>query len=121
MKKVVLIEDSKILGTALVGALKVENIEVHWADNGVKGLALAKQVRPDLILLDLMLPKISGFEVCKLLKTDNATWRTPVVVMSTLVDEESRLRATEAGADYFIPKPYDLQSTLAEIKKFLKI
>ena len=120
MKKVVLIEDSKVLGTALCGALKVEDIEVHWATNGVEGVSLAKRVVPDLILLDLMLPKLSGFDVCKLLKTDNATWRIPVVIMSTLADEESRQRATECGADHFIPKPYDLTSTLAEIKKLLK-
>lgn len=121
MKKVVMIEDSKVLGTALSGALKVEGIDVHWAANGVEGVALAKQQKPDLILLDLMLPKLSGFDVCKLLKTDNATWRIPVVIMSTLSDPESRDRATEAGADYFIPKPYDLASTIAEIKKHLKI
>lgn len=121
MKKVVLIEDSKVLGTALSGALKVEGVDVHWAENGVQGVALAKQVKPDLILLDLMLPKLSGFEVCKLLKTDESTWRIPVVIMSTLSDPESRLRAQEAGADYFIPKPYDLSSTLGEIKKHLKM
>ncbi len=120
MKKVVLIEDSKVLGTALVGALKVEGIEAHWAENGVAGVALAKQLKPDLVLLDLMLPKLSGFEVCKLLKTDNATWRIPVVIMSTLTDEESRTRAQESGADYFIPKPYDLAATIGEIKKYLK-
>ena len=121
MKKIVLIEDSKVLATALVGALKVDGIETHWADNGVAGVTLAKREKPDLILLDLMLPKLSGFDVCKMLKTDNATWRIPIVIMSTLSDPESRERATEAGADYFIPKPYDLPSTLAEIKKILKI
>ena len=121
MKKVVMIEDSKVLGTALFGALKVEGVDVHWAKNGVEGVALAKQVKPDLILLDLMLPKLSGFEVCKLLKTDNATWRIPVVIMSTLTDEESRTRAKESGADHFIAKPYDLAATLAEIKKYLKM
>ncbi len=121
MKKVLLIEDSKVLGTALVGALKVENIDAHWADNGVAGVQMAKQLKPDLILLDLMLPKLSGFDVCKLLKTDNATWRIPVVIMSTLTDTESRDRATDAGADYFIPKPYDLAATMGEIKKLLKI
>ena len=121
MKKVVMIEDSKVLGTALSGALKVEGVDVHWAKNGVEGVALAKQVKPDLILLDLMLPKLSGFEVCKLLKTDNTTWRIPVVIMSTLTDEESRTRAKESGADYFIAKPYDLAQTLAEIKKHLKM
>lgn len=121
MKKIVLIEDSKVLATALVGALKVDGIETHWADNGVAGVTLAKREKPDLILLDLMLPKLSGFDVCKLLKTDNATWRIPIVIMSTLADPESRERATQAGADYFIPKPYDLPSTLAEIKKILKM
>ena len=121
MKKIVLIEDSKVLGTALTGALKVEGVETFWVDNGVKGVALAKAQKPDLILLDLMLPKLSGFDVCKLLKSDNATWRIPIVIMSTLSDPESRERATAAGANYFIPKPYDLTSTLAEIKKILKI
>ena len=120
MKKIVLIEDSKVLGTALAGALKVEGMEVYWGQNGVEGVSLAKQHRPDLILLDLMLPKLSGFEVCKLLKTDNDTWRIPVIVMSTLSDAESQDRAKEAGADFFIPKPYDLADTLAEIKKHLK-
>ena len=121
MKKVVLIEDSKVLGTALTGALKVEGIEAFWAANGVTGIALAKQQKPDLILLDLMLPKLSGFEVCKLLKSDEATWRIPIVIMSTLSDPESRERAMSSGANHFIPKPYDLSSTLAEIKKILKI
>lgn len=121
MKKVLLVEDSKVLGQALSGALKVEGVDVYWAENGVAGVSLAKQVRPDLILLDLMLPKLSGFDVCKLLKTDNATWRIPIVIMSTLSDADSRDRAQEAGADYFIPKPYDLASTMAEIKKHLKL
>ena len=68
-----------------------------------------------------MLPRISGFEVCKILKTDNTTWRIPVVIMSTLTDNESRTRAQEMGADHFIGKPYDLAATLAEIKKYLQI
>lgn len=121
MKKVVLIEDSKTLAEALCGALKINQIDVVWAPDGVQGVAAVKREKPDLVLLDLMLPKISGFEVCKLLKTDNATWRIPVVIMSTLTDPESRLRAQEMGADYFIGKPYDLVATLAEIKKYLKM
>lgn len=121
MKKVVLIEDSKSLATVLVEILRKEGLDVQWAADGVQGVSLVKREKPDLILLDLMLPKISGFEVCKLLKTDNATWRIPVLIMSTLSDAESRTRAQEAGADYFIAKPYDLAATVAEIKKYLKI
>ena len=121
MKKVVLIEDSKSLAGALTGALELEGVQTVWAADGVQGVAAARREKPDLILLDLMLPKLSGFEVCKMLKTNDLTWRIPVVIMSTLTDPESRDRAKEAGADYFIAKPYDLAATLAEIKKYLKI
>lgn len=121
MKKVVLIEDSKTLAGALTGALELEGVQTVWAADGVQGVAAARKEKPDLILLDLMLPKLSGFEVCKMLKTNDLTWRIPVVIMSTLIDPESRDRAKEAGADYFIAKPYDLAATLAEIKKYLKI
>lgn len=121
MKKAVLIEDSKTLAGALTGALKLAGVETLWAADGVQGVAMVKREKPDIVLLDLMLPKLSGFEVCKLLKTDNTTWRIPVVIMSTLTDEENRRRAQEAGADHFIGKPYDLAATLAEIKNYLKI
>ena len=121
MKKVVLIEDSKTLAGALTGALELEGVQTVWAADGVQGVAAARREKPDLILLDLMLPKLSGFEVCKMLKTNDLTWRIPVVIMSTLTDPESRDRAKEAGADYFIAKPYDLAATLAENKKYLKI
>ena len=121
MKKVVLIEDSKTLAGALTGALELEGVQTVWAADGVQGVAAARKEKPDLILLDLMMPKLSGFEVCKMLKTNDLTWRIPVVIMSTLTDPESRDRAKEAGADYFIAKPYDLAATLAEIKKYLKI
>ena len=121
MKKVVLIEDSKTLAGALTGALELEGVQTVWAADGVQGVAAARKEKPDLILLDLMLPKLSGFEVCKMLKTNDLTWRIPVVIMSTPTDPESRDRAKEAGADYFIAKPYELAATLAEIKKYLKI
>ncbi len=121
MKKVVLIEDSKTLAGALVGVLELEGLQTVWAADGVQGVAAVRREKPDLVLLDLMLPKLSGFEVCKMLKTGEATWRIPVVIMSTLTDSESKLRAQEAGADYFIGKPYDLAATVAEIKKYLKI
>ena len=121
MKKVVLIEDSKTLAGALTGALELEGVQTVWAAACVWGVAAARKEKPDLIWLDVMLPKLSGFEVCKMLKTNDLTWRIPVVIMSTLTDPESRDRAKEAGADYFIAKPYDLAATLAEIKKYLKI
>jgi len=119
-KKIVLIEDSKELGIALSGVLRLKGHEVILAKDGVAGVEAVRREKPSLVLLDLMLPKLSGYEVCRMLKTDNTTWKIPVVVLSTLSRPEQVDRAKQAGADHFIPKPYDLDSVLGEIEKFLK-
>ena len=114
-----MIEDSKILGNALKGALELKGHEVVWVNDGRLGLPAVKKNKPDIVLLDLMLPHISGFEICKAVKSDSAVYKTPVIIMSTLTKQEDIDRAKEAGANHFIGKPYDLQATLAEIDKFL--
>ena len=119
MSKIVMIEDSKILGNALKGALELKGHEVVWVNDGRLGLPAVKKNKPDIVLLDLMLPHISGFEICKAVKSDSAVYKTPVIIMSTLTKQEDIDRAKEAGANHFIGKPYDLQATLAEIDKFL--
>ena len=120
-KTILIIEDEIAIQNIVRAFLEDAGYTVYGAGDGLEGIETFRKCNPDLVLLDLMLPKLSGFDVCKLLKTDDGTWRIPVVIMSTLSDPQSRDRATEAGADYFIPKPYDLASTLAEIKKILKI
>ncbi|WP_428897768.1 two-component system [Parelusimicrobium proximum] len=117
--KVLLIEDSKIIAPALIGHLRLKGLECIWAQDGVQGIDKAKREKPDLILLDLMLPKISGFQVCQTLKTDNATWKIPIVIMSTLTSQDQKDKAMEAGADHFIDKPYSMKETVEEIMKFL--
>jgi DNA-binding response OmpR family regulator len=119
MAKILLIEDSKSLGAALKAALEIKGHEVSWVADGRDGFPAVKKNMPDIILLDLMLPHVSGYEICKAVKRDNGTWRIPVVIMSTLTKPEQKERALEAGADHFIGKPYDLKATLAEIFKFL--
>ncbi|MDD4004381.1 MAG: response regulator [Elusimicrobiaceae bacterium] len=118
-KKIVLIEDSKELAVALAGVLRLKGHEVLLAKDGITGVETVRREKPDLVLLDLMLPKLSGYEVCRQLKTDNATWKIPVVIMSTLSKPEQVDRAKQAGADHFIAKPYDLDSIIDEILKFL--
>lgn len=119
MAKIVMIEDSKILGSALKGALEIKGHEVVWVNDGRLAFQTVKKNKPDIILLDLMLPHISGFEICKAIKSDSALYKTPVVVMSTLTAEEDRERASQAGATYFIAKPYNLKQTLSEIEKYI--
>jgi CheY-like chemotaxis protein len=117
--KVLLIEDSKELALALSGVLGLKGLDVVVARDGVAGIDAAKHEKPVLILLDIMLPRLSGYEVCKILKTDNATWRIPVVVLSTLSRPEQVDRAKAAGADHFVAKPYDLDSVVEEILRFI--
>ena len=119
MAKLVLIEDSKNLAVALKGALELNGHEVVWVDDGRQGLMAVKKNKPDAVLLDLMLPHVSGFEICKAIKTDSSIFRTPVIIMSTLADYESKQKAQDAGADYFIEKPYSLKETLAQINSYL--
>lgn len=114
-----LIEDSKTLASVLKPALEIKGNEVSWVNDGRNALIEIKKFKPVLILLDLMLPHVSGFEICKKIKSDNALWKIPVVIMSTLTKEEDKERAQDAGADYFIEKPYNLEKTLEEIFKFL--
>lgn len=119
MAKIVMIEDSKILGNALKGALEIKGHEVVWVNDGRLAFQTVKKNKPDIILLDLMLPHISGFEICKAVKSDSALYKTPIVIMSTLTGAEDRERAVSAGANHFIAKPYDLKRTLAEIEKYI--
>ena len=119
MSKILIIEDSKITGPALMEVLKLKGVDCSWAKDGATGLETAKREKPSLVLLDLLLPRVSGFDVCKKLKTDETTWRIPVVVMSTLTDAESKEKATAAGADYFIEKPYNLSAVVDQVLKLL--
>ncbi|MBT7283609.1 MAG: response regulator [Elusimicrobiaceae bacterium] len=82
-------------------------------------MEIAKKEIPNLILLDLMLPKVSGFEICKQLKQHEKTFKIPVVIISTLNKEEDIALAKQMGADKYIGKPYNLSEILEEVKYLL--
>lgn len=119
MAKIILIEDSKTLAQALKPALELKGHEVLWVNDGRNALMQIKKFKPEIILLDLMLPHVSGFEICQAVKSDMALVKIPVIIMSTLTSPEDMERAQNAGADHFISKPYNLKQTLAEIFKFI--
>ncbi|MBO4707250.1 MAG: response regulator [Elusimicrobiaceae bacterium] len=119
MAKIILIEDSKTLAQILKPALELRGHEVIWINDGRRAVFEIKKFKPNIILLDLMLPHVNGFEICQAVKSDMALIKIPVIVMSTLTGHEDVERAKNAGADYFISKPYDLKQTLAEILKFI--
>ncbi len=118
-RKIVMIEDSKAASAVLKAVLEAEGHSVLHAADGVAGLALARREKPDLILLDLLLPKLNGYEVCSALMRDNLTRHIPVLIISTLDNPESVEKAKLCGARNFMKKPYNLEDLLREIKRLL--
>lgn len=120
MPKVLYIEDETALQKTLTGALKSAGFTVLNAYDGQTGLALAQKEHPDIVLLDLILPKMNGFEVLASLKKDEHLKKTPVVVLTNLEGMEDIQRVIALGATvYMIKANYDLPEIVAKIKTIL--
>lgn len=120
MKKILFIEDESALQRALTTVLSEEGYAVLSALDGESGLRLAEEERPDAILLDLILPKKSGFEVLEALKKDPALSRIPVLILSNLERSGDVEKALELGATtYLVKTNYKLGEILAKIKQTL--
>ena len=106
-RRVVLVVDDEAITREVVTAmLELEDVEVHAAHNGEDALAMALDVHPDLVLLDVMMPGLDGFEVCRRLR-DTGNGTAPRVVMLTAkADDDSRRVAAEAGAEAYLVKPF---------------
>lgn len=118
-QKVLLVEDEKNIILGVKTCLEVANYHVIVVEDGEKAIETAVEEKPDLILLDLMLPKIDGFTVCRELKSKEETKNIPIVVLTAKVEEESRRQAMEAGADSYMTKPFRPEELWQEIKKFI--
>jgi len=120
MKKILFIEDESALQKTFGEILKQEGYEMTPALDGEIGLRLAKTQKPDLILLDLILPRVNGFEVLKKLKEDEATKDIPVIVLTNLEGVGDVDKAIELGATtYLVKAQYSLEEVVEKIKKVL--
>ena len=120
MKTILFVEDESALQKTFGDILKQEGYEMIPALDGEIGLRLAKENRPNLILLDLILPKIHGFDVLKKLKEDNETKEIPVIVLTNLEGLEDVEKALELGATtYLVKTQYSLEEVVQKIKKAL--
>lgn len=118
MKKILFIEDEAALQEAFGDVLKQAGYNVISALDGEAGLRLAKSEKPDLIMLDLMLPKIHGFEVLEKLKQDPGTKDIPVIVLTNLEKVEDVDKAIELGAKtYLVKMQYNLEEVIEKVKK----
>lgn len=120
-KTILLVDDDVILVEMYNERLKMEGFNVLIAKNGDEGLKLAKEKKPDLILLDIMMPKINGLDVLRELKADSATKGIPVLLLTALIQESDRVKGLTEGADDYIVKSETMPAEVMEkIKKNLK-
>ena len=108
MGSMVLIVDDEYIGReTLQSVLEGEGYELEMAENGFQAIEKAKKLLPDVILLDIMMPGMTGFEVCQRIRSDPQIAEIPIIILTALDDRESLLNALKAGADDFISKPFD--------------
>ncbi|WP_262967211.1 response regulator [Methylobacter psychrophilus] len=116
-----LVDDEPLNLRLLQTLLKTDGYETLSAERGAEALALAEERQPDLILLDIMMPEMDGFEVARLLKTNPHTNHIPIIIVTSLDDRASRLKALEMGANEFINKPVDRAELSIRVKNMLRL
>lgn len=119
--KILVVDDEADLVSVLRFGLEVEGFEVISASDGEQGLNLAREAQPVLVLLDLMLPKLDGYKVCRALKFDERYRTLPIFILSARSGDEDRRLALEMGADAFITKPYEMKELVAKIRTRLHL
>ncbi len=120
MARILMVEDNEMNRDALSRRLERRGYEVVLAVDGKQGLTLAQSAQPDLILMDLSLPEIDGWEATRYLKAASATAQIPLIVLSSHAMAGDREKALEAGCDDFDTKPVDFQRLLAKIETLLQ-
>lgn len=118
-KKILAIDDENDALLILKTALTSEGYDVITATNGFDGVALAEEQKPDLVILDLLMPEMDGFEVLAQLKSSDTTGEIPVIVVSGVSEKEKIKNALTQGIDYFIMKPYDYNDLIAKVHEAL--
>ena len=112
--RILYVEDEKILADAVIHLLKKANIDVDWASDGEKALDMAIEPFYDCIVLDIMLPKISGLEVLEIIRKKGI--KTPVIMLSALSEVEDKIRGLDGGADDYLAKPFKTAELIARIR-----
>ena len=117
--KILVIDDEPVIVDLVKFALELEGFTVITAEDGEQGITMAKTEKPDLVVLDIRLPGMNGYEICQQLKSDGITREIPVVLLSVKAAPEDIHAGLEAGADDYVPKPFEPAKLIKIIRKNL--
>jgi DNA-binding response OmpR family regulator len=118
MKRILIIEDDVAILRGLKDNLEYESYEVLTAADGEEGYYLVKEKKPDLIILDLMLPKMNGYELCRKVRHEGVT--TPILMLTARGEEMDRVHGLDLGADDYVTKPFSVPELLARIRAIIR-
>lgn len=119
--QILIVDDQALMRNHMYRLLKGEGYDLHFAENGVDALQKIFELKPDLVLLDVRMPGMNGFDVCRQVRNNPATADIPIIMVTAFDDRAARLRGIDAGADDFIPKPYDILELQARVKTITRL
>jgi signal transduction histidine kinase/CheY-like chemotaxis protein len=119
--KVLIVDDEVSIRVTIESVLSSEQYELYFAENGTQALSMAKKLQPDIILLDVMMPGLSGFEVCKKIRSMPSLAEVPIVLITALDDREARMAGIKAGADDFVSKPFSGQELRLRVQNMTRL
>lgn len=119
MKKILIVDDEADIIEILKFVLETNGYECITASDGEMGLNLAREISPDLIILDVMMPKINGYKVSRFLKFDEKYKNIPILMLTARSQEEDKAIGEETGADEYITKPFDVDVVVQKVKSYL--
>lgn len=119
-KKILIVEDSELMLRMITDILEARDYGVVSAVNGFEGIRKVAQEKPDLVILDVVMPGMDGFEVCKILRDDESNNLMPIIILTSQDNEEDKLKGLELGADDYITKPFNPRELLSRVNNTLK-
>ncbi len=119
-RRIVVADDDPIVTRFLSAVFREEGFEVHVAEDGERAFQVVRDSRPDLVILDIVMPYQDGFEVCQRIRAEALTRQIPVIILSMKEREEDALQAFEAGADDYVRKPFNALELVARARKLME-
>jgi DNA-binding response OmpR family regulator len=119
-KRLLVVEDEVDLCEAIKFDLELSGYEVLTAKDGIEGLKKARESHPDLLILDLLLPRMDGYRVCRMLKVDEKTANIPVLMLTAKATREDERLGKKSGADFYMTKPFDPEKLLENVESLIK-